>query len=78
MMTMTIDELRSLPPGTKLVYVFGEADRHPAKLIEHKPDHTGVLIYYTNKPQQKVRWSRRTNQPVRTLGYEGKVRLELA
>lgn len=75
---MTVDELRSLPPGTKLVYVFGKDDRHPAKLLEHSAGWTAVLIYYMNKPQQKVRWSTSTNRPIGTRGYAGTVRLEIA
>ncbi|MDB5703435.1 MAG: hypothetical protein JWN66_551 [Sphingomonas bacterium] len=76
---MTIEELQSLSPGTKIVYVFGSGEheqRHRAKVLEHTAGWTGVLVYFTTKPQAKLRWSTATNRPIGTKSHTGIVRLE--
>jgi hypothetical protein len=76
---MTAKELQSLPAGTRITYVEvlgATEDRHPAKVVDHAAGWTGVLIYFTNKDQQKIRWSTATNQPIGTKGYLGKVCLD--
>ncbi|MGW8278542.1 hypothetical protein ACWGK7_03475 [Sphingomonas aurantiaca] len=76
---MTAEELQSLPAGTRITYVevFGTTEGcHPAKVVDHAAGWTGVLIYFTNKDQQKIRWSTATNQPIGTKGYLGKVRVD--
>ena len=76
---MTTDELRDLPVGTRLTYVYGMGimeERHPARLVERGSYYTGILIRFTSKPQAKVRWSHATNRPVGTRAHLGAVRLE--
>jgi len=75
---MTINELRSLPVGTKLTYVIGEGsyeERHPAKLDRQASYYTGVLVYFTTKPQALIRWSTATNKPIGESFHRGTVRL---
>lgn len=78
---MNIEALRSLPVGSRLQWVVGEYTsevRHPAKLVDRMPNQLGILVKFIDKPQQKIRWSLITNQPVgQSRGYVGKVRLEL-
>lgn len=76
---MTVEDLRGLPPGAKLVYVFGSdssEERHPARVVAHGPGYTSVVVYFTTKPQALIRWSMTTNLPIGTKGHLGKVRLE--
>ena len=76
---MTVEELQNLPTGTRITYVEVRGatdDRHPAKVLDHAAGYTGVLVYFTTKPQQKIRWSTATNQPIGTKGYLGKLRLD--
>jgi hypothetical protein len=76
---MDAQDLRNLPPGAKLVYVFGpgpEEERHPARVVAHGPGYTSVVVYFTTKPQALIRWSMATNRPIGTKGHVGTVRLE--
>lgn len=76
---MTVEELRRLPPGTMLSYIYGTGaaeERLQAKVVEHKSGYSGILVYFADKPQQKLRWSTLTNRPVGTKGHLGQVRLE--
>jgi hypothetical protein len=76
---MTAQDLRNLPPGAKVVYVFGTGDaeeRHPARVVAHGPGYTSVVVYFTTKPQALIRWSMITNRPVGTKGHMGTVHLE--
>ncbi len=79
---MTKDELKELPIGSKVEWVFGEGSgerRHPAKIVDKHSNQVHLLVYFTDKPQQKIRWSLMTDKPVReSKGYVGKVRIEFA
>lgn len=77
---MTAQELRSLPPGARLVYVFGHGDgeeHHQARVVAHGPGYTSVVVYFTTKPQALIRWSMATNRPIGTKEHIGAVRLEM-
>lgn len=76
---MTTDELRTLPIGTKLIYIYepsgGTEERHAAKVVEQASYYTGVLIYFASKQQAKRRWSHATNRPVGERAHLGRVQL---
>lgn len=76
---MTAQDLRNLPPGARLVYVYGQGaaeERHPGRVVAHGPGYTSIVVYFTTKPQALIRWSMTTNRPVGTKGHVGTVRLE--
>ena len=79
---MTADALSKLPIGTRLTWVYGENSyekRHPAQIVEHSRGQVHLLVYFTDKPQQKKRWSLMTNQPVHeSRGHVRVVKLEKA
>ena len=78
---MKVDQLKALPIGTSLYWVVGQgenAEYHPAKVVDHLPNQVGILVYFLEKPQQKIRWSLITNMPVgQSRGHVGRVKLEL-
>lgn len=79
---MLPEQIRSLPTGTLLYWVVGEGQnevRHRAKLVDRTQNQVGLLVYFTDRLQQKKRWSLITNKPVgQGRGHVGKIRLELA
>lgn len=78
--SMTPAELKALPIGAKIFWVFGSNEhpvRIPAKVVEHGGGQIALLVYFPDKPQARKRWSLTTNQPVgESKGYIGTVRLE--
>ena len=73
-------ELTHLTKGQVLKIVFLNGDVksiHPAKFIEIKNNQAHLLIYFTDKPQRKIRWSILTNKPVGEFAnFAGKVWIE--
>jgi hypothetical protein len=51
---------------------------HPCKFIAIINGQAHLLVYFTDQPQRKIRWSLITNKPVGEFaGYNGKVRIEI-
>lgn len=47
---MDAQDLRNLPPGAKLVHVFGagpEEEQHPVRVVARGPRYTSVIVYFT-------------------------------
>ncbi|MDB5706607.1 MAG: hypothetical protein JWN66_3723 [Sphingomonas bacterium] len=76
---MTADELKALPIGKRLFWVYGtgtSAVRIPTKVVEHSSKQVALLVYFP-EGQRRIRWSLTTNQPVHeSRGYVGTVSLE--
>ena len=75
------DDLKALRKGTKTRIVFTSGGRehvHPARFDGIQDGQAHFLVYWTDAPQQKLRWSLLTDMPVREgRGYIGKARVEL-
>jgi hypothetical protein len=79
--TLQVTDFKQLNKNQALNIIFthGLAEIvHPCKFIEAFSGQAHLLVYFTDQPQRKIRWSLITNKPVGEFaGYAGKVRIEI-